>query len=206
LSLPGPGLAVDCQPLHASYLSQGDPAQVVKKPRSDGYKLAADGVHSGYEDDMIAYGYQQQGLAAKLATKVTSFHETAPRITSGYEASQAIVALIRATQDEIAPSAIVDEWTALKGSSGRNEQMWAAFGTDTITCMARGTRYLAAIWQAAWDLGGDDTEIGNGGLVPQADLMKLYLDPDVVPSIPLDHFPDNPAEGWSELKRPEKAA
>lgn len=64
---------------------------------------------------------------------------------SGYEASQAIVALIRATQDEIAPRAIVDEWTALKGSSGRNEQMWAAFDTDTITCMAQGTRYLAAI-------------------------------------------------------------
>lgn len=36
--------------------------------------------------------------------------------------------------------------------------------------------------------------------------MELYLDPDVVPSIPLDHFPDNPAEDWSELKRPEKAA
>src|SRR4029077_7385538 len=59
-----------CQPLHASYLSQGDPARVVKRPQSGGMQLEANGVHSGYEDDMIAYGYTKGNLAATLKTRI----------------------------------------------------------------------------------------------------------------------------------------
>jgi hypothetical protein len=47
-----------------------DPAQVVARPRSPKKKLQADGVHSGYEDDMIAFGYQQKELAETLKARI----------------------------------------------------------------------------------------------------------------------------------------
>ena len=77
-------------------------------------KLQADGVHSGYEDDMIAYGYQNEDLANKLKSEIASLKtETIPEIKTGYDASKAIIALIKATQSDIAPREIVDKWVAL---------------------------------------------------------------------------------------------
>ena len=166
-----------CQPLHASYLSQGDPEHVVKRPRSDGMKLQADGVHSGYEDDMIAYGYQNEDLANKLKSEIASLKtETIPEIKTGYDASKAIIALIKATQSDIAPREIVDKWVALASvpKKQKAQAMWETFGDRTITVMARGTRYLTQIWQAAWDSGGGDGKIGAGDPAKPADLQKLY--------------------------------
>src|SRR5262249_23554104 len=78
-----------CQPLHASYLSQGDPEQVIAKPRSPGkMKLQADGVHSGYEDDMIAYGTTDAGLQDKLKQRIASLkHEHIAPIGNGFDAA-----------------------------------------------------------------------------------------------------------------------
>ena len=67
--------------------------------------------------------------------------------------------------------------------------MWAAFGARTIECMARGSRYLAKIWIGAWTVGGGDQKIGDGGKVKPEDLMKLYDDPNFVPSVRLDKYP-----------------
>jgi hypothetical protein len=79
--------------------------------------------------------------------------------------------------------------------------LWDAFGDRTITCIARGTRYLAAIWQAAWDLGKGDANIGEGKEIDQNDIEALYNDPNVVPSIPLDHYPADKNADWSEIER-----
>src|SRR5262249_61111272 len=57
-----------CQPLHTSYLSQGDPDRLVPRPKSDGRRLEADGVHSGYEDEMIEFCYKEHSLAKLLKT------------------------------------------------------------------------------------------------------------------------------------------
>jgi hypothetical protein len=198
-----------CQPLHASYLSQGDPARVVSRPRADGMKLEADGVHSGYEDDMIAYGYKNANLAAKLESRISKLKtETIDKIESGYDAAKAVIALIHATQNAIEPRAIVDEWVKLDGTAKKSkaQAMWQEFGDDTITCMARGTRYLAAIWQAAWDAGDGDHKIGAGSARSESEIMKLYNDPDVVPSIALNQYPDDMKTDWSEVKRPSTSA
>ena len=194
-----------CQPLHASYLSQGDPARVVKRPNSDGMKLEADGVHSGYEDDMIEYGFTEENLASKLKARIgTLKNEPIADIATGYDAAKAVIALIHATQNEIAPKNIVKKWVQLSGEkkSNKKEEMWKEFGDDTITCMARGTRYLAKIWQSAWKAGDGDDNIGNGSVAKEKDIMELYNDPDVVPSIGLDHYPDDVNADWSGIKRP----
>jgi hypothetical protein len=193
-----------CQPLHASYLSQGDPARVVKRPRSEKMKLEADGVHSGYEDEMIAYGYTEANLAAKLKSRINELKKEAmPTIATGYDAAKAVIVLIRATQEEIMPRAIVNKWVKLQGESRKDKAaaMWEEFGNDTITCMARGTRYLARIWQSAWDAGDGDTNIGMGGVAKEADIMDLYNDPDIVPSVALDHYPEDVRSDWSGIER-----
>jgi hypothetical protein len=40
--------------------------------------------------------------------------------------------------------------------------MWKTFGERTIICVARGTRYLAAVWQAVWEEWDGDQKIGKG--------------------------------------------
>jgi len=81
--------------------------------------------------------------------------------------------------------------------------MWDEFGERTITVMARGTRYLAALWQAAWTLGGGDGTIGTGPRIDPKEIQKLYESQDVVPSVPLDHYPSDPESDWSTIKRAE---
>jgi len=194
-----------CQPLHTSYLSQGDPAQVVKRPKSDGMKLQADGVHSGYEDDMIAYGYQQKNLASSLKSAIAAFKSAGlPAIANGFDASKAVIDLVQATQSDIHPRAIVDKWVELAGTPKKQKAalMWKAFGAKTIVCMARGTCYLAAIWQAAWSLGNGDTKIGKGAKQKPGAIMKIYNDPDKLPSVALDRYQDfETAADWSGITR-----
>ena len=84
--------------------------------------------------------------------------------------------------------------------------MWAKFGDDTITCMARGTRYLAAIWQAAWSAGNGDQNIGRGTKLSEDAMMQLYNDPNVIPSIALDHYPTDVHSDWSDIKRTSSGA
>ncbi|MFM0336830.1 hypothetical protein [Paraburkholderia fungorum] len=199
-----------CQPLHTSYLSQGDPAQVVKRPRSEKMMLAADGVHSGYEDEMIGYGYQQGKLANLIAAEITRQNTVATEriqpIQSGFDASKRVIELIGATQSEIAPREIVDKWIELKGQSrpDKSAAMWETFGTRTVSCMARGTRYLAAMWQAAWTQGGGDqltkASVAKAKLkVDENIIMALYNDANVVRSIALNKYPDDPSVDWSSL-------
>jgi len=183
-----------CQPLHTSYLSQGDPDRLVDRPRSDGVKLEADGVHGGYEDDMVNLGYLSKNLTTKLDAEIRRQQEDETEaiddILTGSQAAKAIVKLVAATHKTIPPREIVDKWVALKGSSkkDRDEGMWDDFGERTVECMARGTRYLGKLWQGAWTVGKGSTKIGEGSKRKEADLMKLYNDPGFVPSVRLDKY------------------
>lgn len=190
-----------CQPLHTSYLSQGDPNRVVPRPRATDKKiLEADGVHSGYEDDMVNYGWMEKELGNELTAEIkrqqseskAGQKEAIRDIQTGRDAAKAILDLIAATHKSIAPRDIVEEWVALRGTpkKERNEEMWQKFGAATVECMARGSRYLAAIWTAAWARGDGDKTIGKGKARKQSDLMKLYNNPKIVPSVRLDAYED----------------
>jgi hypothetical protein len=186
-----------CQPLHASYMANGDPEVVVPRPKSEGNRMEAEGVHVGYEDDMIAHGYTKADLGSKLHERIAELKakEEVPDIVSGYDAAKAVIALIHATQSDIAPRQIVDEWVSLLGvqKKARAEALWKKFGNKTVTCMARGTRYLAKIWQAAWEVGGGDEKA----------IMDLYKDSKVIPSVGLNQYPDDVRSDWSKIVRPD---
>src|SRR5207249_11401881 len=92
------------------------------------------------------------------------------------------------------------KWTELKDSGAskadRNKEMWDQFGTETITCMARGCRYLAAVWQAAWGEAGD-AKIGEGTKRKEEDIEALYDNSDFLPSLRLDKYKLGTAFGAS---------
>lgn len=183
-----------CQPLHTSYLSQGDPDRVVSRPQSTGKILEADGVHGGYEDDMVSYGYVSQNLAARLETEVRRQEKDAKekiaRIARGKDAARAVIELVAATRKTLAPADIVDKWVELRGTARKDRApaMWTVFGDPTIECLARGSRYLARLWHDAWTVGHGKQKIGEGIKVKPADIMKLYNDPKFVPSVRLDKY------------------
>ncbi len=185
-----------CQPLHTSYLSQGDPDRLIDRPRSPGKKLEADGVHGGYEDDMVNFGYMSKDLAANLKAEVERQEQAADEkiaaIVSGSEAAKALIRLIAATHKTIAPRDIVDKWVELRGTpkKTRNEAMWDDFGERTVQCMARGSRYLAKVWLGAWTEGKGDQKIGEGTKRKQEDIMALYNDVKFIPSVRLDKYKD----------------
>jgi hypothetical protein len=52
--------------------------------------------------------------------------------------------------------------------------------------MARGCRYLAAVWEGAWIAGDEGKKIKSTAKVKQADLIKLYRNPKNLPSMHLD--------------------
>ncbi|HWA64137.1 MAG TPA: hypothetical protein VG939_22400 [Caulobacteraceae bacterium] len=108
-----------CQPLHTSYLSQGDPDRVVQSASGGAPKLEADGVHSGYEDDLVGYGWQKDDLRGRLAAAIAAQNddrqEAIAPMNDAAGARRAVIDLIAATHATLEPRAIVDKWVDLKG-------------------------------------------------------------------------------------------
>jgi hypothetical protein len=185
-----------CQPLHASYLSQGDPDDVITRANAktgeDKTEMRAENVHSGYEDEMIDANVEaiMNNLEKQISNQENGGKEKIVEIKNGYDAAFAVIKLIEATQSTISPREIVDLWVEVKSlpKKERIEKMWDSLGDRTIVCMARGTRYLAAIWDAAWQAGDGEKKIGVGSRIKEENLMKLYNNTNFLPSISLDKY------------------
>lgn len=183
-----------CQPLHTSFLSQGDPDDLIDKPVAEGQKMRADGVHSGYEDDMINYGFQKKQLLDSIEEEIKRQQkdpkEKLVAIETSKKAGELIVRLAAKTHETIQPRDIVDAWVELKPlkKSDRTAEMWERFGSGTVQCMARGSRCLAHLWSEAWTRGGGDTNIGSTANVTQGQIQALYENPEVLKSVSLDKY------------------
>jgi hypothetical protein len=186
-----------CQPLHSSFMSQGDPTRPLKRKLKSGNnagtevtEMAGSDVHAGYEDDMVDEHREEIMKALDSEIKRLSKAESIIPIGSGYDAALAVIHLIAATQKTISPKKIVDKWAELKGQDKdtRAKGMWEAFGKKTVTVMARGSLYLASIWEGAWKLGNGVANIKDGKVLKETDLKKLYDNPNFLKSIPLDQY------------------
>lgn len=185
-----------CQPLHSSYMSNGDPADNVtvqytakrtskNHEKGDVYPKVVNpgqGVHAAYEDAMIDDRIDTIWPALKNADEDTAIGP----IESGQEAGFAVLTLMRRTQETIPPKEIVEAYKAAK----ENEEMTLAlaeqFEDRTVTCLALGASYLAAIWTAAWKVGDGMVKISDRGAVKASKLIGLYSDRDELPSLHLD--------------------
>jgi hypothetical protein len=54
--------------------------------------------------------------------------------------------------------------------------------------LQEGSRYLGAIWEAAWEIAGGDNKITDLTKVDEKDLIALYREPSVLPSMNLDNI------------------
>src|SRR5262249_55130268 len=138
-----------CQPLHGSYLDDGDPFRKkdgTKAPKmlghSEGY---ASGVHMAYEDYMLDDKVGE--LLTKLSASLGPKHGM-PLVQGGQEAGYATIKLMRRARAAIKPMDIVNEYGALNFPPKTNAaqqhaaatKLWAAFGTDTAKVMADGCK------------------------------------------------------------------
>lgn len=170
-----------CQPLHGSY-------------RSDGYQNAegatrakwpGKGVHSTYENKMV--DRHSDELLANIGPAAASFHGTIYSIRAGHDAAFATVELMAGVAAVLPPTELCDEYIHLGGGTSVHvvDGLWEKFGNQTSTVMGIGARYLAAIWDAAFELAGEALP-DSGRQIPEKALAKIYQNKEFVPSLTLD--------------------
>ena len=177
-----------CQPLHISYMFDGDPADLVPghdKPGNPVQVPRAAGVHHSYEGDMVNRHITDiiQGVDEALATSANL-----PLVQGGHGAAVATVELMQKTFDKISPRAIINVYLQAKdsGPTGAADALWSQFGDATVEVITLGTQYLAMIWTSAWQEGGGDQTIQDLGPVNGGQLSALYQSSTFLPSCYLD--------------------
>jgi hypothetical protein len=177
-----------CQPLHISYLHDGDPEQPTTRTvhHRDGTtdevnEPLGKGVHSAYEDEMVSAFRKQILDGLEHAPRKVKKTE---HVTNGFEAAQRTIQLMRNTFNAIPPEKIVQTFVGLeKGKRGRAEAMWDAFGEDTIRVMRDGCHFLAVLWESAWSLGDGEHTIETATALTQKKAMEICADREFLPSL-----------------------
>jgi hypothetical protein len=188
-----------CQPLHISYLHDGDPKRPVEHTFSRGKKEGqtetrplGQGVHSAYEDAMV-FAHREDILAGLESTPKVAKSEM---ITSGFEAARKTIEMMRNTFKAIPPMDLVQAYVDVgKGGKASSDALWKAFGRKTISVMQGGAHLLAVLWESAWAAGDGEKNVKATRALTQAEAMAIVEDPDFVPSMTVDQI-------GSILKRP----
>lgn len=178
-----------CQPLHISYMFNGDPDHTVPgmvkdpttKEKVKGKVPRGTGVHSAYEDDMINRHVPE--VIAEIKSALAAASKPA-LVTGGHEAAVAVVDLMQKTFAAVAPGDIINAYVKTAGSkpAARADALWKKFGDDTCTVMADGCLCLAQLWESAWKQGGGDNTMPAPAEISEKALETLYQDPDFLPS------------------------
>jgi hypothetical protein len=170
-----------CQPLHGSYHADG----YRDAPGATSKAWPGKGVHSTFEDKMV--DRHSRELLPQISPQAKRFNGTIPRISDGRGAAFATVTLMAQAADMLPPSKLIDEYVRLGGGGSARvvDGLWNAFGDDTAKLMGAGSRYLAAIWEAAFEKA--DTSLPSGAReIPEEELAKVYQDKEFLPSVTLD--------------------
>jgi hypothetical protein len=189
-----------CQPLHISYLHDGDPEQPVTrtvnhKNGTSEQKVEAlgAGVHSAYEDGMISAHRPDilNGLTHAKNVKATEL------ITTGDEAAKATIEMMQTVFNRVPPRSIVQFYIDSDAKPKQlAEDMWDEFGDPTLDCMRDGVHLLALLWQSAWVAGGGKhVKVSALKAITQKKAMSICQNEDFLPSFSI-------ARIGSVLKRP----
>ena len=180
-----------CQPLHISYLHDGDPLRPVdytfqsgKKAGQTEQRPTGQGVHSAYEDKMV-FVHRKEILAGLMKTPKVKKSEL---ITTGREAAERTVDLMRATFKALPPPKMVQTYVDAGGGSSKAvaDVLWKAFGQKTIGVMQDGAHLLAVMWESAWSVGGGERTISRRGALSEKEAMDIVKDPSFLPSVTID--------------------
>jgi hypothetical protein len=176
-----------CQPLHISFLHDGDPQRPVKHVFTKGKKAGQSklqplgaGVHSAYEDAMIF----QNRSAILDGLKQTPKVQQSQLVGSGREAAIATIALMRNTFKAVPPAKIVQAYADLgKGGKAASTKLWSLFGRQTIGVMQDGANHLAALWESAWTIGEGERNVTRKSALTPGEAMDIVKDDKFLPSM-----------------------
>lgn len=187
------------QPLHCSYLHHGVPPMVsvggrkYPVPRdSDAFKefktTKPSQIHGIYEETMLEI--DPTSVLADVDAALAKGSSLKFDIASGHDAGVSVITLMKASQKRLAPMTIIDADDPDQGPKARAKILWnnATIRKATVEALADSVRLLAALWTAAW-------EVGGGKNIPVSQLNPI--DPDdlgaicrteknFVPSLSLD--------------------
>jgi hypothetical protein len=181
-----------CQPLHISYLHDGDPNRPVEHEFSKGKKAGTtemrplgQGVHSAYEDAMVFAHRAEilEGLKRTLKVRKSEL------ITNGFEAAQKTIDMMRGVFAQIPPMDMVDTYVGVgKGGKASSDALWKAYGQNTINVMKQGAHLVAVLWESAWEVGSGETKVRALRALTQDEAMGIVSDPDFLPSMTVDEI------------------
>jgi hypothetical protein len=174
-----------CQPLHISYLFNGDPDRTQAGDGADGSVSYGKGVHAAYEDNMV--NDHVTDLWPAVDEKLTNLPAGAIP-ASGSDAAREVVKLMKQTFDAIKPMDIVEAFAAEAGQKPRDisDALWEKFGDLTAQVIADGSDCLARLWQGAWTAGNGDKTIKDLTAIDQDTLAAIYQDYGFLHSETLD--------------------
>jgi hypothetical protein len=181
-----------CQPLHISYLHDGDPERTVEYTITKGENKGkveerpfGKGVHSGYEDAMVSANTEAILAGLKLSPKT----KKSEMISSGFEAAKLTIAMMRKTFKTIPPIDIVNAFGDFDGKpKEKAEHLWKKFGNKTIKCMQDGSHLLAVLWESAWLLGNGETKVTSTKRLTEEKAMEICGDFDFIPSVTISRI------------------
>ena len=179
-----------CQPLHISYLHDGDPTRAKKHTVNHvrGKKAGTSevkhiplgvGLHAAYEDDMVN-SHRKEILAG--LDKSPSVHK-AEYLTSGFDAAKSTIDLMRKTFKALPPEEMLQTFLdAKKNDEDTTEAFWDRYGDGTIAAMQDGTHLLAVIWESAWVAGGGEDKKRDTSALEPDQAMAICAPADFLPS------------------------
>lgn len=178
-----------CQPLHTSRLHHGEPPD-----------FGNGNIHDLYESRMIEDNADKilSLLDARIKKQQNTTSEKIAAININADVAERLFELMMVTCKKIVPEKMVEVYDPLKGDDDAVvEALWENFKSATVGTIARGSRYLAAFWEAAWRLGDGDslTAEVNALLAMSKDelkteLKKTYENPDKSKFIPSVYIKD----------------
>ena len=179
-----------CQPLHGSYLDDGDPFRnpdgtpsPVMLGHSKGF---GHGVHSAYETAMINDHFDK--VVGGVQQSLQPTHGMA-LINSGRNAGYATIELMRRSRVRIDPMTLIETYVTVRGPGppSISTGLWNAFKNETINTMVDGCRVLAMLWDSAWaEGGGAAIPVTALKMFQRGTLQTIYEDQNFVPSLALD--------------------
>jgi hypothetical protein len=185
----------DCtNPLHISSMYDGDPDDTVKvrvKNKKTGLMEEVDepkakGIHSAFENDVLKYHMTE--ILAGMRDKVAN-HVPLESIRGGNAAAIAMTDLMRGICTTLPPRDLIGVYTGIENKKQKHaaaDILWDHFHDQTVTVLFDACRYLALLWDSAWEEGDGDTTIDNLGEIDPETLSALYVQKTFLPSYTLD--------------------
>lgn len=178
-----------CQPLHISFLHDGDPLQatthvVHHRDGTVGEKRIplGQGVHAAYEDKMVNANRELILEGLDQTAKVTA----AERITNGWEAAVRTVDMMRQTFKRLPPKKILKIFITRDKSKNDAEQLWNELGDGTIAAMQDGAHLLAVLWESAWLIGGGENKTRDTSALDETQAMRICASDEFLPSFTIN--------------------